>query len=292
MRHRPTRQDDSLADGAASGRLRPGRRPLLLFAVAICLIAPATALALRLRSHPHAARPSRAAIPSSRTTPGVPEIGALFPNATTSQHDCTAGVVDSPSGNVLITAAHCVVGSGVGMVFVPAFRNGSAPFGRWTVTAVHAAPGWRVDHDPNDDVAFLTVARRRIDGRLTAIQTITGGYRLGSTARRGAPITVTGYPAGAANSAITCSTRVYLTGAFPSFDCRGYVDGTSGTPWIHRTRHGAEIVGVIGGLHQGGCVDFTSYSSPLAGDAHHEYELATAGDPGDVDPAATDDGCS
>jgi V8-like Glu-specific endopeptidase len=283
---------DRLAEPATSRRPRLGRRPTVLVAAAICLLVPATALALQLRRRPHSTRTSATTTPSSQTTRGVPQVGALFANATTNQHNCTAGVVDSPAGDMLITAAHCVVGSGAGMMFVPAFDVGRAPYGRWTITAAHFAAGWRTYHEPDEDLAFLTVAPRRIDGRTMTIQKVTRGYRLGSTATPGELITVTGYPAGAATAPITCTTQVYLTEGFPSFDCRGYVGGTSGTPWIHDTENGPEIVGIIGGLHQGGCFDYTSYSPLLARDAAREYQLAAADPPGDVDPGGSDDGCA
>jgi V8-like Glu-specific endopeptidase len=261
--------------------------------MAACLVVPATALALGLRIRLHVrstAAGTAATMPSSQTTNGVPQIGALFANETTRQHSCTAGVVDSSAGNVLITAAHCVAGSGAGMVFVPALDGAGAPFGRWTVTAAYVPAGWRARQDPEDDVAFLTVAPRRGNGALTNIQAVTGGYRLGSAGAAGQSISVTAYPAGS-TSPIACTTKVYFTAGFPSFNCRGYVGGTSGTPWIRATSAGAEIVGVIGGLHQGGCVDYVSYSAPLGGGADDAFQRATAAAPGDFDPPAGSDGC-
>jgi V8-like Glu-specific endopeptidase len=221
----------------------------------------------------------------------VSRIGALYANATTTLHACTASVVHSRAGNTLITAAHCVSGSGAGMVFDPGQNATKAPYGRWTVTAVHVEPKWVRRQDPHADVAFLTVAPRTINGVRTEIEQVTGAYALGSTPGRGVTVTVTGYPAGSANSPITCTTRTYLTSAFPSFDCRGYVDGTSGSPWLRATRHGTDIVGVIGGLNQGGCVDYTSYSSPLASDADSAYNRADADAPADVAPSPAGDGC-
>jgi V8-like Glu-specific endopeptidase len=251
---------------------------------------PATALALGLRA---AARSrSRPSVPVSHTSSGALQIGALYATGSTEHHSCTASVVDSPGGNTLITAAHCVSGSGSGMVFIPGEHGGTAPDGRWTVTAVHMAPSWVTGQDPHVDVAFLTVARHVIDGRLTNLQQVTGGYRLGATARRGERVTVTGYPAGTTNDPITCRPTTYLTREYPTFDCRGYVGGTSGAPWLHATKRGLEVVGVIGGLNQGGCVDSTSYSSPLGKAADVAYFRASAGVASDEAPAADSDGCA
>jgi V8-like Glu-specific endopeptidase len=266
-------------------------KPVGLIAIALLALAlPATALALNLRTaRPRTANAAR--MPASRTFAGVPAIGTLYASAGATQHECTASVVHSPHGNTLITAAHCLSGSGAGMVFVPGQHGAQAPYGRWIVTAAHVEPQWVTRQDPHADVAFLTVAPRTIKGVPTEIEVATGGYRLGSTAARGQHVTVTGYPAGSTNNPITCTMKIYITETFPSFDCRGYVDGTSGSPWLRATRHGPQIVGVIGGLHQGGCVDYTSYSSPLAKDADGAYERASEGAPSDAVPQAGGDGC-
>ena len=251
---------------------------------------PATALALGLRAV--ARSRSHPSVPVSHTSSGALQIGALYANGSTEQHKCTASVVDSPSGNTLITAAHCVSGSGSGMVFIPGEHGGTAPNGRWTVTAVHVAPSWVARQDPHVDVAVLTVARRMIHGHLTNIQQVTGGYRLGATARQGERVTVTGYPAGTSNDPITCRPSTYLTREYPTFDCRGYAEGTSGAPWLHATKRGLEVVGVIGGLNQGGCVDSTSYSPPLGGAADVAYLRASVGVASDNAPMPDSDGCT
>lgn len=103
---------------------------------------------------------------------------------------------------------------------------------------------------------------------------------------------MTGYPAGTDNAPITCRTEVYLTKGFPSFDCSGYVGGTSGSPWLLDTADGPQIVGVIGGLNQGGCVGDTCYSPPLTQVARQVYPLASDHAAGDVAPAPGGDGCS
>jgi V8-like Glu-specific endopeptidase len=251
---------------------------------------PATALALSLRAHARpVAKPTH--IPASTTSTGMSRIGPLYVSVGATKHGCTASVVHSPDGDTLITAAHCISGSGAGMVFAPGQHGTRAPNGRWTVTAAHLDRKWVARQDPDDDVAFLTVAPRTINGARTTIEQVTGAYTLGSTAARGQRVTLTGYPAGSANNPITCTTKTYLTREFPTFDCRGYVGGTSGTPWLRATSHGTRIVGVIGGLNQGGCHDYTSYSSPLARDADDAYRRAWEHAPADVAPEARDDGC-
>ena len=270
----------------------PSRKLLGLPVVLVLgLVLPATALALGLRAAMRA-RAANRAMPTSQTKTGVPQVGALSSSSATAEHDCTASVVDSPSGDLLLTAAHCVSASGAGMVFAPGFHDGISPYGRWRVTAAHLAPGWVKRQDPREDYAILTVAPQDIDGRTTEIEQVTGAYRLGTTAKRGERITVTGYPAGTDNDPITCRTTVFVTRGFPSFNCHGYVDGTSGSPWLIDTARGPTIVGVIGGLNQGGCVDYTSYSSPLDRSTRTAYVRASNDATGDVAPARDSDGCS
>src|SRR5579859_3244814 len=93
--------------------------------------------------------PARSATPSatSSATPsgqalafgGVATVGALFPADATGLrtgcgHFCTASVVHSPSGDLAVTAAHCVTGGTSPVVFVPGYHDGIAPYGTWQVT--------------------------------------------------------------------------------------------------------------------------------------------------------------
>ncbi len=59
---------------------------------------------------------------------------------------------------------------------------------------------------------------------------------------------------------ITCTAKVYFEGVYPAFNCNPYIGGTSGSPWLAPTPEGVMVVGLIAGLHQGGCYTYTSYS--------------------------------
>ncbi len=272
-------------------------RKLVALAAALLLGlgVPAVALAIHLRASRPTTATARAAaqrVPTSHTTNGMRPVGALFPSASSAQHECTASVVDGSHGDVLLTAAHCVSGTGAGMVFAPGFHDGISPYGRWTVTAAHLAPAWLQSQDAHDDFAFLTVAPQTIRGRMTAIQQVTGAYRVGDEPRSGQAITVLGYPEASNKGPRACQTKVYFTDGFPSFDCRGYVAGTSGGPWLVQTSNGTRVVGIIGGRNEGGCVDSSSYSSPLTQAARRAYVKASDHDPADVAPSPPGDGCS
>jgi hypothetical protein len=104
---------------------------------------------------------------------------------------------------------------------------------------------------------------------------------------------VPAYPAGINDQPIDCAVRAYNTGGYPSFDCAGYFGGTSGSPWLIATgnSHVSLVAGVIGGLHQGGCVDYTSYSSAFSLDTYRLWLRASLGARPDTVPPAGSDGC-
>lgn len=230
---------------------------------------------------------------SAKSFRGTPTVGALFlPGLYPSLHTCTASVVRTRAGDVIMTAAHCVSGNGVGYRFAPGYRDGATPYGVWSVTAAYGDPAWISKQNPHRDWAFLTVADRTVHGRQRSLQSITGAHRLGATATRGSRVTVVGYGLGRNDKPIRCAATVYLHAGYPAFNCGGFVGGTSGSPWLRRTRSGRVVVGDIGGLHQGGCTPSTSYSPPLGTRAHHALRRAARATSPDVFPPAGSDGCS
>ncbi|MBW8801696.1 MAG: trypsin-like serine protease, partial [Streptomyces sp.] len=198
-------------------------------------------------------------------------------------HYCTASVVHSPSRDLVLTAAHCVYGTGLGIEFAPGFDDGATPYGTWTVTRAYVDRRWSTTHDTAHDVALLRVAPRA--GH--RIEDVTGGVPLGAAPAAGRTVTVDGYLAGTGGRPISCTADVYYTGVYPSFDCGGFADGVSGGPWLA----GGRLVGATGGLHQGGCTADTSYSAPFGPDTAALLARAAAGGAGDVVLPALDDGC-
>ena len=178
------------------------------------------------------------------------------------------------------------------MSFAPGFHHGISPLGRWEVTGAYFDPEWISRQSPTRDYAFLTVAPKRIGGEPTDIQTLTGANVLGTGPTRGQTVSIPADPAGEANNPITCTAKVYFEGAFPAFNCNPYVDGTSGSPWLASTPDGIMIVGLIAGLHQGGCYSYTSYSPPLGSHARAVYQRAVAGAKPEVGPDPGSDNCS
>jgi V8-like Glu-specific endopeptidase len=259
-------------------------------AIVIAIVGSLVAAALVLPGVASAKPP--AGTQKSKVFSGTPTVGALFESATSGKHFCTASVVASPQGNVLITAAHCIQGSAKGISFAPGFHDGTAPFGRWTVTGAYFDPAWIAEQNPTRDFAFLTVSPRKIGGVQTDIQTVTGANVLSTKPSHGEAVTVPAYPDGQAKVPITCTAKVYFEGIYPAFNCNPYIGGTSGSPWLAPTPEGVMVVGLIAGLHQGGCYTYTSYSPPLGSNARAVYNRAVAGAKPDIGPDPGSDGCS
>lgn len=247
-------------------------------------------LALVLPAMPAAAH--RQAVPTARQFGGTPRVGALFlPGLYPAFHTCTASVVHSSGHDVVMTAAHCMQGSGVGYVFAPGYHDGKTPYGTWRVTEAYGSGRWVRNQDPQRDFAFLVVARRTQGGRSVAVEDVTGGNRLGKAPKHGRRVTVTGYVVGNGGDPVNCRTRAYRHAGYPAFNCGGFKGGTSGSPWLAGPAARRSIVGVIGGLHQGGCSPATSYSSRLGRAAHAVLHRAEHHGAATTFPVAGSDGC-
>jgi V8-like Glu-specific endopeptidase len=232
------------------------------------------------------------AAPTSHPFSGTPTVGALFMSGLyPTLHTCSASVVESTSGDVIMTAAHCVQGTAKRYVFVPGYRRGKAPYGVWKVVAAYGSAGWIKHQNTQRDWAFLVVATHVMKGHRRHLQQVTGANPLGSGARRGEQIQVPAYPLGSVDLPITCAAKVYLHAGFPAFNCGGYVGGTSGAPWLSGGAGHHTVVGVIGGLHQGGCEPSTSYAARLGHPARAALSRAEHRGRADAFPSRPSDGC-
>lgn len=213
---------------------------------------------------------------SSAEFAGTPAVGALLKSGVHGSHFCTASVVSSPAGNMLITAAHCVsdfASDPQGITFAPGYHDGQAPYGAWTVTRIYTTGQWQSGGAEDDDVAFLTVQG--------PVQEYTGAEKMpaaappGSTGvAPGSVVRVIGYPDGG-NSPVKCQNRVrMITASQMEFDCKNYPNGTSGGPFlagIDAVTGTGTIIGVIGGYQQGGDTPDVSYSPVFGRDVQALY---------------------
>jgi hypothetical protein len=161
----------------------------------------------------------------------------------------------------------------------------------WTVSAVYADPRWVSTQDPQRDYAFLVLAPHQRAGHQVRLHDLIAGYRLGSAPQPRQQVTVIAYPEGIDDEPIRCTTATYRFTGFPAFDCHGFVLGTSGAPWLTGTGDARTISGTIGGLHQGGCYEYTSYSPTFDHAVLATYQRAQRGATPDDLPVPGGDGC-
>ncbi|HEU5421654.1 MAG TPA: trypsin-like serine protease [Streptosporangiaceae bacterium] len=277
----PLRQRAALASAWAA---RPGPARLIRTAAAAAAVS-VTATSSLVMMTPTTAAPALAAqlaAPQARSFSGTPAVGALFTRKNgTLTHFCTASVVHSTRGNLLITAAHCMQGRSLkpaGVVtFAPGYHNGHFPHGRWIVRASYTDSRWKASRDPNDDVAFLIAGRRGV-----RIEKYTGAETLATGTSLPREVKVIGYP-DTAELPVSCwakaraFTRPHLRQEV--FDCAGYTDGTSGGPFLYRvskTTGTGRVMGVIGGYQQGGNTPAISYSARFLANIAALYKKATS----------------
>ncbi|MFF8268659.1 hypothetical protein ACF059_14825 [Streptomyces sp. NPDC016562] len=227
---------------------------------------------------------------------GVPVVGRMFVVKGGGAYFCTASVVASPGHNLVLSAAHCLLGSDTRQVaFVPQYtRANPQPYGMFPVlrdagghSKIWIDPRYRsrgADRAATLDVAFAQVGPGR-DGFL--VQDVVGANRLVTgSGYAHARVALIGYPASAARPRLCVNRTTKFTsvdpqipGSFLRIHCTGYPGGTSGGPFLVRfdARTGTgDVVGVIGGWKTGGDTADTSYSSYFGLSIRKLYEKAVA----------------
>ncbi|MDI5963224.1 trypsin-like serine protease [Streptomyces sp. SL13] len=268
MSFRPSRYLRAVRTRAVPGRL--GRNTVLTVSWLAVLAIGSTASASGLTGGGTALGGSHA-VHDTRATSAV---GAIFHGTVSSSgdHFCSAGVVDSPQGDMIVTAAHCLSGSTAGLSFVPGYHDGRAPYGVWRLGDVTLDPRWTRDQDPDADVAFATVLP--LGGR--RLQDVVGGFGLETDHAPSATIRLTGYPSDA-DAPLTCVNRITAYSATQlRIVCAAYSGGTSGSPWVTRQN---TVMGVIGGYEQGGDTPDVSYSAVFGDAVATLYQDAVTQDP-------------
>lgn len=139
------------------------------------------------------------------TSAEVPD-PTVFPNSTNGKllgrlsgfgpFECSATVVDSASGRVILTAGHCVFDPLIGrfakrLTFIPAYTDGAEPFGRWQWTELETTRQWVRRGNSNFDFATIVLGRR---GDGAAVEDVAGGLPLLANGPREQTYHAAGYP--------------------------------------------------------------------------------------------------
>jgi hypothetical protein len=209
---------------------------------------------------------------------GVAAVGALFTvsGGEPAQHFCTASVVHSAHGDLVVAAAHCVTGLQGQIAFAPGYAKGKDPYGVWPVTAVYTDAAWRSSQDPDDDFAFLRLS----DAGGVPIEDVTGAEYLGLNWPVPAPVQVIGYPDDVDQPILCANQAKSFSTTQLQFDCGGYTVGTSGGPFltdVSATSGQGTVIGVIGGYEAGGDSSDVSYAAAFGPAAAALYRAAEAG---------------
>jgi hypothetical protein len=223
------------------------------------------------------------AAPDSTIFRGASRVGAIFGASAgrPDHHFCSGAVVESPTRDIVVTAAHCVIAPGsshsrAGLTFVPGYHDGQRPYGTWSVATVVADTAWTRYGNPADDVAFLIL--RPDDGH--RIQDATGAEALAFNPRPGTRAVAVGYPSRTERPVYCASSLRSFSAHQIEFDCPGLPGGTSGGPMLTGLRAGARgrgaVAGVIGGYQEGGTTDDVSYSSYFGPTIAAVYRAALA----------------
>ncbi|MFF2811625.1 trypsin-like serine peptidase [Streptomyces sp. NPDC058000] len=224
--------------------------------------------------------------PTAEHFDGIPSVGVLFSvDGEAGEHHCTASVVHSPHGNLILTAGHC--NPGARAAFVPQYQSGqeSQPYGVWAIEDTYAYSDRGTTGGGADlDFAFATVAP---DDSGRHIEEVTGGNVLTATPSYRNQVSVIGYPSvhsDPEDRAVRCDTTTQqLAGTRQlRMECNGFYGGTSGSPWLTgydpRTQTG-RVIGVIGGVNGGGPQgphsDRISYSPYFGKEILSLYDHAT-----------------
>lgn len=214
-----------------------------------------------------------------------PRVGAIFRGVSQAGgklHVCTGSVIHSTGGDMVLTAAHCLLGE-MDATFVPGLAGDATTTDTFTVEEVFFDTRWMAGRDPRADYAIA-----KVSGAGSVERRAGAALSLGTAPPPGSRVSVTGYPVGVGGRPIACQGITGVAGGgFPSLPCKGLVDGTSGAPWVS----GSTVVGVVGGFEGGGCTENLSYSAPFDEHTAQLLARAEAGGPGDTPPADYEDSC-
>ncbi|MFB0632617.1 serine protease [Streptomyces sp. AB3(2024)] len=245
--------------------LRQAGRPRARRASRILLAVTAMAALLSVDMPNAAAVPPLGVTATALPDATVTRVGALFAGGLDGGHFCTAAVVHSADRDVIATAAHCLDHPDT-TVFAPGYRDGKAPYGVWRLTGVNVAGDWTDGKDPDDDIAFATVAPS--DG--AQIEDVVGGFPVVTEQPDDVTVTILGYPS-TLDAPLRCSNATSLLSETQRrIDCPDLSGGTSGSPWLV---DGA-LAGVLGGYEGGGTVPEVSYSAVMGDQALELYREA------------------
>ncbi|WP_205571841.1 trypsin-like serine peptidase [Arthrobacter celericrescens] len=169
----------------------------------------------------------------------VPHIGKVFFTLGGLNYVCSGNSVASANKSTVSTAGHCLnEGPGAfatNFVFVPAYLNGAAPYGKWTARALYTTNQWSSGGDIQYDTGFAVVST--LNGQ--SLSDVVGASGVEFNAARGLSYKAFGYPAASpfdGQSLKACTGTAINDTINPGGTTQGIpcdmTGGSSGGPWF------------------------------------------------------------
>lgn len=191
--------------------------------------------------------------------------GKVFFTLGASRYTCSASAVDSPAGNLVLTAGHCVHDGDGGAfatnwIFYPGWNGAPSPtLGEWTASDLFTTAGWATGSTSfDDDAGFAVVVGAEGQGTLASVLVAAGGAVPGITFTTTTdPYSAFGYPA---SKKYRGDTLTYCAGPVtPGVDGHqtlalacDMTGGSSGGPWFQKFSNGATSPNTINSLNSYG----------------------------------------
>jgi len=163
-------------------------------------------------------------------------------------YQCSGSVIDSPAGDVVLTAGHCVIDPETGavaesVIFDPGYREGVKPYGDFAASSFVTTPEWSStagtsDPDEAGDLAMLVLAPSTKTGQ--SVEATVGALKVAFEQSREQTYTQWGYPGESPyNGEILYSHTTPYAGVDPSYPpavrpikiASDFTAGASGGPW-------------------------------------------------------------
>lgn len=168
----------------------------------------------------------------------VDHIGKVFFTLAGVNYVCSGNAVTSANKSTVTTAGHCVnEGPGAfatNFAFVPAYLNGTAPYGKWTARALYTPQQWSSDGDIQYDTGFAVM--NQLNGKYLSDVVNESGVEF--NAARGLFYKSFGYPAASpfnGESLKSCKGTA-ANDPYNQFNTQGIscdmTGGSSGGPWF------------------------------------------------------------